>query len=328
MAKICINTYPAAYITPGGGEIQLNKTYEYLLKQGCDVELYNQWNPRLENIDIVHYFSVYGGSIAFCEAVKRLGKKLVVSPVIWLDDMEKYPIGEIKSVLNMADLILPNSQAEVEMLNEKLGIPVEKCHIVYNAVEPEVFSKINNNLFKQKYKLDKYILNVANIEPRKNQKTLIEAVQTLDIPLVIIGYVRDEEYAWECKVLAEKGNVYFIEPLEHNSPMLLSAYAGAELFVLPSTLETPGLAALEAAAAGCRKLLLTGIGSAREYFGETAEYINDVYDVKNLNEKIFNGLNETVKLHDGAANMICDSFSWKNTAFQTMQAYRYVIEGK
>ena len=29
----------------------------------------------------------------------------------------------------------------------------------------------------------------------------------------------------------------YIGPLEHNSPLLLSAYAGAKLFVLPSTLE-------------------------------------------------------------------------------------------
>ena len=262
MAKVCINTYPTAFITSGGGEVQLRKTYEHLLKQGCQVELYNQWDPNLDKFDIVHYFSVYGGSLDFCRKVKESGKKLVVSPVIWLDDMKKYPVGEIQAILNLADLILPNSQAEAEMLNQKLGIPMEKFHIVYNAVEPDVFSNIDSDLFRNKYKLGKYMLNVANIEPRKNQKTLIEAVREVDIPLVIIGHVRDEDYARECRELAREGNVYFIEPLEHNSPMLLSAYAGAELFVLPSTLETPGLAALEAAAAGCKRLLLTDIGSA------------------------------------------------------------------
>ena len=55
--------------------------------------------------------------------------------------------------------------------------------------------------------------------------------------------------------------------------MLRSAYAACEVFCLPSTLETPGLAALEAAAAGAR-LIITGEGSTREYFGEDALYVN------------------------------------------------------
>lgn len=325
MAKVCINTYPTAFITPGGGEVQLRKTYEHLLKQGCQVELYNQWEPNLDRFDIVHYFSVYGGSLDFCQKVKESGKKLVVSPVIWLDDMKKYPVGEIQAILNLADLILPNSQAEAEMLNQKLGIPMEKFYIVYNAVEPDVFSNIDSDLFRNKYKLGKYMLNVANIEPRKNQKTLIEAVREVDIPLVIIGHVRDEDYARECRELAREGNVYFIEPLEHNSPMLLSAYAGAELFVLPSTLETPGLAALEAAAAGCKRLLLTDIGSAREYFGEKADYIEDIYNINKLRASIFYTLHKDVELCNSMIHMMRDKLSWENAARQTFSAYKKVM---
>lgn len=325
MAKVCINTYPTAYITPGGGEVQLRKTYEHLLKQGCQVELYNQWEPNLDRFDIVHYFSVYGGSLDFCRKVKESGKKLVVSPVIWLDDMKKYPVGEIQAILNLADLILPNSQAEAEMLNQKLGIPMEKFHVVYNAVEPDVFSNIDSELFRNKYKLGKYMLNVANIEPRKNQKTLIEAVREVDIPLVIIGHVRDEDYARECRELAREGNVYFIEPLEHNSPMLLSAYAGAELFVLPSTLETPGLAALEAAAAGCKRLLLTDIGSAREYFGEKADYIEDIYNVDYLHMGIRELLKKAKQEESSYKNYIIEHFSWKSVATRTIEAYRKVF---
>lgn len=327
MAKVCINTYPTAFITPGGGEVQLRKTYEHLLKQGCQVELYNQWEPNLDRFDIVHYFSVYGGSLDFCQKVKESGKKLVVSPVIWLDDMKKYPVGEIQAILNLADLILPNSQAEAEMLNQKLGIPMEKFHIVYNAVEPDVFSNIDSDLFRNKYKLGKYMLNVANIEPRKNQKTLIEAVREVDIPLVIIGHVRDEDYARECRELAREGNVYFIEPLEHNSPMLLSAYAGAELFVLPSTLETPGLAALEAAAAGCKRLLLTDIGSAREYFGERADYIEDIYNVDLLQKMLSDILKRDNTLSDGSIKKyILSSFSWKNASCSTLDSYIKVLK--
>ena len=38
--------------------------------------------------------------------------------------------------------------------------------------------------------------------------------------------------------------------MEHRDPLLALAYSACSVFALPSTLETPGLAALEAAAAG------------------------------------------------------------------------------
>jgi glycosyltransferase involved in cell wall biosynthesis len=59
--------------------------------------------------------------------------------------------------------------------------------------------------------------------------------------------------------------------LEHNDPLLESAYAAARVFALPSWFETPGLAALEAALAGC-SVVITPFGSTREYFGDLVEY--------------------------------------------------------
>jgi glycosyltransferase involved in cell wall biosynthesis len=45
------------------------------------------------------------------------------------------------------------------------------------------------------------------------------------------------------------------------------------VFVLPSLLETPGLAALEAAAQGA-KIVITAEGATQEYFGPHAEYVD------------------------------------------------------
>lgn len=317
--KILINTYQAAFITPGGGEVQLMKTYQALKNIGVDVELFDQWGSQLSKCDLVHYFSVFGGSLYFCQLVKNAGKKLAVSPVIWLDYMDKYPIGEIKAILDLADVIMPNSQMEADMLVNKLDLPKNKFVPVYNAVESEVFFNIDKTLFKNKYGFDKYILNVANIEPRKNQITLIDAMQNINIPLVIIGHIRDKEYFAECQKHIGYASVHFIEPFQHNSPELLSAYAGAELFALPSTLETPGLAALEAAAAGCKKLVITGIGSTREYFKESVSYIDDIMNKSEL-EKIINS-----KLSDQGSNNLSNyirtQFSWENTAKMTKYAY-------
>ena len=44
--KVLFNTWGGAYFNPGGGEVQLNFSKEYLEKQNIQVELFNQWNPQ------------------------------------------------------------------------------------------------------------------------------------------------------------------------------------------------------------------------------------------------------------------------------------------
>jgi hypothetical protein len=49
-----------------------------------EVLLYDPWKPQLAQADLVHYFSVQGGSMNFCDYVKRIGLPLLISPVLWL----------------------------------------------------------------------------------------------------------------------------------------------------------------------------------------------------------------------------------------------------
>ncbi len=65
--------------------------------------------------------------------------------------------------------------------------------------------------------------------------------------------------------------VTWLGQFDHDDPLLASAYAAARVFALPSWFETPGLAALEAALAGCA-VVITPYGSTREYFGGLVAY--------------------------------------------------------
>ena len=117
-----------------------------------------------------------------------------------------------------------------------------------------------------------FILNVGNIEPRKNQLALVQALAGRSLPLVLIGRQRDATYAAE--VLTEGGaQVRYVGALDHADPLLASAFKTCSAFVLPSTLETPGFAALEAAASGV-PVVVTSEGFAREYFGAHVHYVN------------------------------------------------------
>lgn len=236
---------------------------------------YDVWAPRLSDADVVHFFSVLGGSTPFCAYVKGVGKPLVVTSSLWVtpETTGLYPMAEIRAQLSLADIIVPNSLKEADALADVLDLPRERFMPVYNGVEPLFAEPVPTPLFRERFNISgEFILNVGNIEPRKNQLGLVRAAQGLDLPVILVGHMRDPVYFDQ--VMAEAaGRARYIGALAHDDPALRSAYAACSAFVLPSTLETPGLAALEAAAAGAR-LVVTSEGSTEEYFGALAHYVD------------------------------------------------------
>lgn len=319
--KVLYNTYPTAFVVPGGGEVQLQELARHVAAQGVPVQWYDPWRPALDQVDLVHFFSVFGGSLHFCQMAKRHTGRLVISPGLWPENPALYPMGEIQAMLNLADLIVPNSQAEQELLQQRFLLDSSKFAVVYNAVEPTSFQQPDRNLFARTYGLSRYVLNVANIEPRKNQLRLIEALHDEDLPLVFVGKIRDSAYYEECRRQGGTRTV-FLPPLPHDSPLLVSAFAGAEVFVLPSLLETPGLAALEAAAAGCPRLVVTAVGSAREYFGDQVEYVLQPEDTTAIRSAFHRSMTRQPDGSDRLRQLVCDRFNWAQSAKCLISAYR------
>ena len=273
--RVLFNTYPWAFDCPGGGEMQLLKYAEYLPQVGVKVVFHDLWHPAFDRVDLVHFFSGMGGSVHFCNYVKRCGLPLVISSSLWVTEETRhlYPLDEIRGQFALADAIIPNSEIEADQLARILDLPRERFHPVPNGVDPLFLQPVPEEVFRRRFGIEgSFILNVGNIEPRKNQRALIEAVAPLGLPLVLIGHVRDRDY-FERAMAEGAGFTRYLGPLDHHDPALRSAYRACSVFVLPSTLETPGLAALEAAACGA-KLVVTAEGSTREYFGEAAVYVD------------------------------------------------------
>jgi glycosyltransferase involved in cell wall biosynthesis len=319
--KILFNTYPSAFHTPGGGEIQLLQYKKYLEKYpALDVELFNQWRPNLSTFDRAHYFSCMPGSLPFLVSLKRAGTALVTSPNLWITEgtKEAYPWQEVEAQLLCADRIICNSDMECDELSNVFKISRSKFATVYNGIEECFLTSIDSGIFADKYSIkSKYVLNVANIEPRKNQLNLIKALKGFpNLQLLTVGHVRDYEYLRAC--LDEGGeNFNYLGPLPHDSDELKSAYAGCEFFALPSTLETPGLAALEAAASGAN-LLITSEGSTREYFKDFPEYV-DPFDVEDMKRGIAKLL-ETPK-SNVLKKHVNEKFTWDRVITSLVSIY-------
>lgn len=319
--KVLFITYPMAFHTPGGGEIQLLAYKKYLEKNGIQVDLFDPWNPNFFDYDLVHFFSVIGGSVHLCNFIKNLGIPLVITSSLWITEETKhlYPVDEIRHQLSLADIIIGNSDIECDNMSKVLDLPREKFKTVYNGVEDIFFEKIDENIFRNKYNIVKeFVLNVGNIEPRKNQLNLAKAMKSIaNKKLVLIGHIRDKEYGK--KVFKELGEqLIYIEYLKNDDELLRSAFSACDVFCLPSTLETPGLAALEALACGC-EVVVTSEGATKEYFGNNVSYCDP-----NSCTDILYKLNNPI---DKNSTCIKD-FLWNNVIINLIKEYKTMIEVK
>jgi glycosyltransferase involved in cell wall biosynthesis len=322
--RVLFATYPWAFVTPGGGERQLLKYASNLPAHGIEVVLHDQWNPALDGVDAVHFFSCMGGSVHFCNFVSERGRPLVITSSLWIDEATRhlYPIGEIRSQLALADVVVTNSDLESEALATVLDLPRDLFMTVMNGVDPRFAAPHDPSPFRETYGIDgPFVLNVANIEKRKNQLNLIRALSRHDPPLVMIGQVREPAYADQ--VFAEgEGRLRYLGFLEHESPLLPSAYAACAAFVLPSTLETPGLAALEAAAAGA-PVVVTRTGAPTEYFGALCEYVDpaDPADIaRGIAAALASGPAPELSAH------IIKNYTWPHVTAALPEVYRTAVE--
>lgn len=346
--RVAFYSYPSAFQNPGGGEVQLLKTKEYLEKAGVEVELFDQWRDKMEDFDIFHVF----GSVKDCAGLMRTarnkGMKVALSPIFWSSfnrAFNEYGPAEKKAELalrhavkwlfpympsgrrktmTLSDIILPNSFMEAEQVMRLFGIARDKVMVVPNGVE-ERFKNAEPGEFVEKYGLKDFVLYAGRIEPRKNQLNFIRAMKGTERTIVFIGEPVSDYmgYYEQCKKEASN-KTHFIGRIEHNSTMLASAYAASEVFALTSWFETPGLVALEAALSGA-KVVITKEGSTKEYFKDLVAYArpDDLSSIRSAVENAY-ALGNDGKLKE----YVLENYTWEKVAAKTIEAYEHISKKK
>jgi glycosyltransferase involved in cell wall biosynthesis len=326
---------------PGGGENQLVQTGRYLEDLGIIVRLFSPWLDRVDEARLLHLFGMSREGLELARVARARGVSVVLSPIAWFEpraiaalapdpfrrawDLTKLGIKRLaphtpgwrKSLLDLADLVLPNSQAEALQLTRLFRCDPRKIRVVPNGVQP-TFTHASPDLFRSEYGSGDFVLYVGRIEPRKNLLGLIDAMAGSGLPLIAIGSAPPghESYAEAC-LHAGRHFVRWTGPIDHDDPMLGSAYAAARVFALPSWFETPGLAALEAALAGC-SVVVTPYGCTREYFGERVAYARPDRPgeiVSAILRAWENGPDPRLASHVGSR------FLWSDVAQRTAEAY-------
>ena len=278
--------------------------------------------------DVIYLVNANGAKGAYAHVgyiAHEKGIPVVVSPVYWpVDELQK----DIEETLRLngkeamaqalgfnsyledskrffanADWWAPNAESEMEQVVKFLdGVetraPLTNYTVIPNAVdvEDEILPALENDMefpeeLREKLK-PRFILEVGRIEVRKNQLRLLKAMHRIwkddpDLQLVLVGNW-SEPYA-EVLQPYMLGRHVLVSRAQPPS-VILQLMKRAQAHVLPSLLETPGLASLEAASLD-KPIVVGDRGSVREYFQDApGVFYSDPMDVGSIEDAIRHAL--------------------------------------
>lgn len=313
----------------GGDSMQMLKSVEYLKKLGVETHINAGDITDFSSYDIIHLFNLssMGETYKYYKIAKSYKKHIVLSPLYWdrtlyykyINNIENLKLWERcnayrKEIVKGCKAIYPNSYMEAELLKKQIYHRGNYV-VIYNGVDV-ISDETPLYSLKDRYHLDRYVLCVGRICIMKNQLILAKICKELDIPLVLIGNIKDKSYLDSC--LKYKGTLYLGFVDSYN---IYNAYRFASLHVQPSFIETTGMSSLEAAASGC-KIVSTNQSSAYEYFQDGALYC-EPYDEASIYEAVKKGIK--AKKDSKFKNLIREKFTWEKYTKNLYESYETLM---
>jgi glycosyltransferase involved in cell wall biosynthesis len=238
-------------------------------------------------------------------------------------------------VARKAEHIVTLSEYSKAQIVERLGVRAEKVTAIhcgvngkFRCVDPkEAHAAVSEALGIQ----EQYILFVGSLKPHKNISTLLQAFMLLrqhhDIRqrLLIVG----DDARWksvlveECSRLGILENTTFVPFVSQE--LLPKVYAGADLLVMPSTIEGFGLPVLEAMASGT-PVVCSRAASLPEVAGDAALYF-DPASAEELVQRI-EELLKSRELHESLRAKGLERakhFTWEESTRKHVELYHRLL---
>lgn len=248
----------------------------------------------------------------------------------WQSTYAKYILPK---VLHSGCTIICDSEFTKGEIIDRYGIPENQFEVIHLGVSNNFRIIENSDIIssvKKKYNLpEDFLLYVGAIEPRKNIKTLLNALKiienTIDIKLVIStsgGWKNEEVHNMlkDAKLRERIINLGFVDI--DDLPVL---YNLAKIFIFPSIYEGFGLPVLEAMACGCPVIASDG-SSLIEVVGD-AGLIFEATNHEQLAFNIIKILSSTELSYQLSQKGLQRSkiFTWGNCAKKTLEVYKKLI---
>lgn len=238
---------------------------------------------------------------------------------------------KLKASCKNADKIIAISESTKHDIVELYNIAAQKIEVVYQSCN-QVFFDNNNNTnaskaFQQLKLPQKYLLYVGSVMPRKNLKTLLNALAilkpSLQLPLVIVG--KGKQYKKQMQVLAHQLKIshllFWLDAIDCNR-LLKAIYQNAVALIYPSIYEGFGLPVAEALL--CKTPVITGNNSSlKEAGGANSYYVNVLNkdEIKIAIETVLTNSELTTKMKLRGYDYAQQNFNSLITAQNLMKVY-------
>jgi glycosyltransferase involved in cell wall biosynthesis len=214
------------------------------------------------------------------------------------------------------------------------GAHEERIRIIPNGITPEEFANLTTSpkLLRDLASPAHLVLFVGRFVSYKGPQYLVQAIPRIldeypSTKFVFIG--QDDGYGAELKRQAARERVLaqcvFMGHVSDEK--LKEFYATADVFVLPSSCEGFGIAALESIAAGT-PVVLADIGGLSYILSEIGGYAIDMH--VDVSDQIARGVkaifkNDTHTNIEAKRQQVLNTFSWTSIAEQLVSVYQEVL---
>lgn len=332
--KIYIDSYNNVMQQGGGGvPMRIRKFMHYYTEMGLKANLFNKWEDKLTDCDILHIFKVNIDSFAQITFAKQLGKKVVVSSVIPQENVFRihlsliinklFPINNTYSyqhrILQMADAIVAQTAKEKAFISRHYKIHSEKIHVIPNGVNEHILEAYDPAVPKD------ILLCVGRFDSNKNQLALVNALKGTNYECHFVGGAAIEEpnYFERCKDEASSNSkIYFHGWMKPTDEEYLDLYRRAKVVALISHKEIFGNSLIEGGACGANLLATKELPIEEWGFGNHCVKVNSS-DVSSIRE----GLDKAIEMPISSAihNRVEQLFSWKNIANRHYELYKALL---
>lgn len=212
--------------------------------------------------------------------------------------------------------IVTDSYFSKNELMKHCNIDENKLNVIYLGKE-HIFLPETNESILDKYKLKskKYILAVSSMNPNKNFRGVIKAIESMrdfNFEFVIAGGTNPKVFSESTEPLPDV--VKHVGYVTDNELRVL--YGNAACFIYPSFYEGFGLPPLEAMACGS-PVIVSNVASLPEVCGDAALYC-DPYDYKDIANKIKKIMNDDDLREDLCRKGLehAQHFTWEKCAHE------------
>ncbi|MFK7781773.1 glycosyltransferase family 4 protein [Psychroserpens sp.] len=227
-----------------------------------------------------------------------------------------------------ANIVTTVSNYSAERIIENFKISNKKIEVLPNAISKKYALTQNKesdrNFIKTNYNLNKYIIYVSRIEPRKNHFKLVQAYEELSlwkqgVSLVLIGQesFKDDELDKLINKVSKVSNGMILKIKDVSNDDLIKFYNAATLAIFPSLCEGFGIPPIESAV-----LKTSTICSDSTAMKDFTFFKDRLFDAKSIDtikttitkflekEKHSDQHNELTEI----ANSIKEKYTWDQTA--------------